>query len=120
MVEYACNRFLNGRLCNGSELGLPQEMEVDKVKLWQSCNTHACYTLNKRLHDIIITNMTVTLGEEIKLTCLDKDYLYSLKENMSKEAILRVHWFHNEKDYHQQTNSIVFTVASLKDTGVAG
>ncbi|MPC20902.1 hypothetical protein E2C01_013866 [Portunus trituberculatus] len=118
LLEYVCIRPLNGDLCNGSELGLPKHTFVDKVKIWRSCNMHECYNLRERLQDIIITNMTVALGQQIILTCLDKDYMYRIKENMPTEAVLKVHWFKNERHYHLQTNSITVKVLSIEDTGL--
>lgn len=62
--------------------------------------------------------MTVALGEKVRLTCLDKEYRFRIKEYMPADGRLEVHWFKNEKHHHQQRNSILVKVKKTEDTGL--
>lgn len=118
LLEYSCKRPMNADLCRGDHLGLATGEKVDKLKVWRSCNEKECYDFEKYLQEIIITNMTVALGERVRLTCLDKEYIFRIKENMPSDGQPEVHWFKNEKHYHQQKNSIIVRVQKIEDTGL--
>ena len=120
LMKYSCERPMNGYLCTANQLGIQTDEQVDKLTVWGTCNQKPCYDFKTQVQQmqITVTNMTVALGEQFKLTCIDKDYEYSIKKDMPADGQLEVHWFRNEKHHHEQGNSIVMRVRGMEDTGL--